>query len=64
VVVVGGGGGGGGGSGDPPAKQFHTDAARVIMKVMYVATMARPDLTRTISFLARFLTKWSEEMDK
>jgi hypothetical protein len=34
------------------------------MKVMYVARMARPDLIRTISFLARFLTKWSEEMDK
>ena len=48
----------------PPAKQFHTDAARVIMKVMYAARMARPDLIRTISFLARYLTKWSEEMDK
>ena len=30
---------------------------------MYAARMARPDLIRTISFLAR-LTKWSEEMDK
>ena len=46
------------------SKQFHTEAARVIMKIMYAARMARPDLIRTISFLARFLTKWDDHMDK
>ena len=35
-------------------KQFHTEAARVVMKIMYAARMARPDLLRTISCLARF----------
>ena len=44
--------------------QFHTEAARVIMKIMYGARMARPDLLRTIAYLARFLTKWNEDMDK
>jgi len=50
--------------GDSPTIQFHTEAARVIMKVMYAARMARPDLIRAISFLARFLTKWSDDLDK
>ena len=45
-------------------KQFHTEAARVIMKIMYGARMARPDLLRTVSYLARFLTKWNEDTDK
>jgi hypothetical protein len=49
---------------EPTPKQFHTEAARVIMKIMYAARMARPDLIRTISFLARFLTKWDEHTDK
>ena len=49
---------------EPTSKQFNTEAARVIMKIMYAARMARPDLIRTISFLARFLTKWNEQMDK
>ena len=46
------------------AKEFHTAAARVIMKGMYVARMARPDRLRTIASLARFLTTWSDDMYK
>ena len=34
-------------------KQFNSEAARVIMKIMYGARMARPDLLRTIGYLAR-----------
>ena len=45
-------------------KDFNVPAARVIMKVMYAARMARPDLLRTIAFLARYFTKWTEAMDK
>jgi hypothetical protein len=55
-------------SGDFPVteepKDFNVPAARVIMKVMYAARMARPDVLRTIAFLARYLTKWTEDMDK
>jgi hypothetical protein len=55
-------------SGDFPVevepKDFNVPAARVIMKVMYAARMARPDLLRTIAFLARYLTKWTDDMDK
>jgi hypothetical protein len=54
-------------SGDFPAdespKELNVPAARVIMKLMYCARMARPDLLRTISFLARYLTKWTEDTD-
>jgi hypothetical protein len=34
------------------------------MKMMYAARMARPHILRTISFLARYLTKWDEECNK
>jgi hypothetical protein len=34
------------------------------MKIMYGARLARPDLLRTVSYLARFLTKWNEDTDK
>ena len=46
------------------SRNFHTAAARVSMKVMYAARMARPDLLRTIAYLARYLTKWTEDHDK
>ena len=45
-------------------KSFHTAAARVIMEVTHAARMARPDLLRSTAYLARFLTKWTEEHDK
>ena len=43
---------------------FHTSAARVSMKLMYAARMARPDLLRSIAYLARYLTKWDDSCDK
>ena len=46
----------GGDPADSAAREFHTAAARVIMKVMYAARRARPDLLRTIAYLARFPT--------
>ena len=44
--------------------EFKTAAARVIMKVMYAARMARPDLLRTIAYFARYPTDWTDDMDK
>jgi hypothetical protein len=49
---------------DESPKEFNVPAAKVIMKLMYCARMARPDLLRTISFLARYLAKWTEDTDK
>ena len=45
------------------AKNFHTEAARVVVKVMCAARMARPDLLRSIAYMARYLTKRTEEHD-
>ena len=42
---------------------FHTAAARVTMKHMYAARMARPDLLRSIAFLARYFTTWNADRD-
>ena len=39
-------------------------AARVVMKVLYAARMARHDLLRPCQALARYLTKWSPAEDK
>ena len=64
---------GGRNSADPPSGEdaregqvvsSHTAAARVIMKLMYAVRMARPDLIRSSSYLARFLTTWGVECDK
>ena len=41
---------------DDKPEEFNTAAARVLMKIMYAARMARPGLIRTMSHLARFLT--------
>ena len=49
---------------DDKPREFNTVVTRVIMKVMYAARMARPDLLRTIAYLARYLTKWTDDMDK
>ena len=38
-------------------------AASVLMKVMYGARMARPDLLRPVQALARFMTKWTRQQD-
>ena len=45
-------------------KPFHIAAAKVLMKMMYAARMARPDILRAISFLAGYLTKWDEDCSK
>ena len=39
-------------------------AARVLMKVLYGARMARFDLLRAVCHLACFVTKWSETCDR
>ena len=43
---------------------FNSPVARVIMKLMYAARIARPDLLRTISFLSRYLTEWDQLSQK
>ena len=61
-------------SGDPPAgcepttptpnKQTHIVGAKILMKIMYGARFARPDLLRAVCVLARRLTQWDTECDK
>ena len=41
----------------PPKGRLNAIAAKVIMKVMYAARLARFDLLRAVCNLARFLTK-------
>ena len=38
-------------------------AAKVIMKVLYAARMARYDLLRAVQGLARYMTKWTRKND-
>ena len=39
-------------------------AAKVLMKILYAARMARFDLLRAVCDLACFVTKWTEECDR
>ena len=39
-------------------------AASILMKLLYVARMARYDLLRPVCRLATFVTKWTPECDK
>ena len=39
-------------------------AATIIMKVFYAARVARYDLLRAVAWLARYITKWTPEMDR
>ena len=39
-------------------------AAEVLMKVLYAARMARPDLLAPVSALSRFVTKWTRDCDR
>jgi hypothetical protein len=39
-------------------------AAKVLMKILYAARMARFDLLRAVNHLACFITKWTPECDK
>jgi hypothetical protein len=43
--------------------ELASSAASVLMKVMYGARMARPDLLRPVQALARFMTKWTRQQD-
>ncbi len=38
-------------------------ALKVLMKVLYAARVARPDLLRAVSYLARKVTKWTRGCD-
>ena len=40
---------------------LHRPAARVLMKVLYAARMARPDLLRAVCMLASSVNRWSED---
>ena len=39
-------------------------AARIVLKVLYIARMARPDLLWAVNSLARMVTKWNMACDK
>ena len=43
-----------------PHGQLHEYAARVLMKILYGARLARKDLLRAIGALATFITKWDK----
>ena len=38
-------------------------ASKVLMKVLWVARLARCDLLKAVSYLARFVTRWSTQCD-
>ena len=50
--------------GDAEPGELQELAARVLMKMLYAARMARFDLLRAINHLASFVTKWNRECDK
>jgi hypothetical protein len=54
----------GGDAGDDAAGELQPIAARVLMKVLYGARMARYDLLRPCCFLATKITKWTRSCDK
>ena len=43
---------------------LHLDAAKVVMKVLYMALVARPDVLWPVNCLAREVTRWSVACDK
>ena len=45
-------------------RQLHIIAAKILMKIMYGARFARPDLLRAVCVLARRITKWDDDCDK
>ena len=44
--------------------QLSADASKVLMKVLYAARMARPDLLRAVCALASEVTRWNRACDK
>jgi hypothetical protein len=52
------------GTGKPVAQgALAPHAASVLMKILYAARMARPDLMRAVTQLASAITKWTEKQD-
>ena len=39
-------------------------ASKILMKILYAARLARPDLLRATCYLATRITKWTEQCDK
>ena len=52
-----------GGGTDESRGELAAVAAKVIMKVLYAARMARYDLLRAVQGLARYMTKWTRKND-
>ena len=50
--------------GDPPSGALQPVSAKVLMKFLYGARVARPDLLRAICHLASCVTKWTEQCDR
>eukprot|EP00975_Prorocentrum_lima_P060700 12735673-Prorocentrum_lima.AAC.1 len=53
-------------AGEPPepSGRLQPIAARVLMKILYGARMARYDLLRVVSYLASTVTKWTLSCDQ
>jgi len=49
---------------DDPKGELQPIAARVLMKILYAARMARYDLLRPTCYLATKITKWSKRCDR
>ena len=47
-----------------PNGYMQSHAAKILMKMLYGARMARADLLRAISYLASSATKWSKQCDE
>ena len=39
-------------------------AAKILMKILYAARMARFDFLRAVCGLAQFITRWDDECDR
>jgi hypothetical protein len=50
--------------GKAETKTVEPYAAKILMKILYAARMARFDLLRAICGLAQFITKWDDECDR
>ena len=48
---------------EAPVGALSEHCARVVMKVLYAARLARPDILRAVNGLARHLMKWTQEQD-
>ena len=48
----------------PDTGRLQPIAAKVLMKILYAATLCRFDLLRAVCHLATFVTKWTSECDR